>query len=140
MVISAVVPPDGSDRSLAAGVVVLAPLRGDSGSAPVRATACGKLIRRRDTGSVPPNDHRWERTAPRGEHLQTGQIIRRKGLVPPALPERFRRCGHLHDQTTLPIPDGNKVVVLVEGLCLVVHGINDDEPAAADFRCGDGFA
>jgi hypothetical protein len=30
--------------------------------------------------------------------------------------------------------------VLVEGLCLVVYGINDDEPAAANFRCGDGFA
>jgi hypothetical protein len=29
--------------------------------------------------------------------------------------------------------------VLVEGLCLVVHGINDDEPAATDFRGGDGF-
>ncbi len=32
------------------------------------------------------------------------------------------------------------MVVLVEGLRLVVYGINDDEPAAADFRCGDGFA
>src|SRR5271156_1313809 len=68
------------------------------------------------------------------------QIIRRKGLLPPALPERFRRGGHLHDQTTLAVPDGNEVVVLVEGLCFVVYGINDDEPAAADFRCGDGFA
>jgi hypothetical protein len=58
--------------SLAAGVVVLALLRGDSDSAPVRATARGKLIRCRDTGSVPPRDHRWERPSPRGEHLQTG--------------------------------------------------------------------
>ncbi len=32
------------------------------------------------------------------------------------------------------------MVVLVEGLRLVVYGINDDEPAAANFRCGDGFA
>src|SRR5882757_7546424 len=66
--------------------------------------------------------------------------LRRKGLLPPALPERFRRCGHLHDQTTLAVRDGDEVVVLVEGLCLVVYGINDDEPAAADFRCGNGFA
>lgn len=32
------------------------------------------------------------------------------------------------------------MVVLIEGLRLGVQGINDDEPAAADFRCGDGFA
>ena len=68
------------------------------------------------------------------------QTIQRRTLLPPALPERFRRRGHLHDQTTLAIPDGSEVVVLVEGLCLVVYGINDDEPAAANFRCGDGFA
>jgi hypothetical protein len=68
------------------------------------------------------------------------QIIRRKGLLPPTLPERFRRSGHLHDQTTLVVPNGNEVVVLVKGLCLVVYGIDDDEPAAADFRCGDGLA
>jgi hypothetical protein len=30
--------------------------------------------------------------------------------------------------------------VLVEGLRLVVYGINDDEAAAADFRCGGRFA
>jgi hypothetical protein len=66
--------------------------------------------------------------------------LRRKGLLPPALPERFGRCGHLHDQTTLALPDGNEVGVLVEGLRFVVYGINDDEPAAADFRYGDGFA
>jgi hypothetical protein len=47
-------------------------------------------------------------------------ILRRKDLLPPALPERFRRCGHLHDQTTLAVPDGNEVEVLVEGLCFVV--------------------
>jgi hypothetical protein len=57
-------------------------------------------------------------------------------LLPPALPERCRRCGHLHDQTTLAVADGNEVVVLVEGLCFVVYGINEDESAAADFRCG----
>jgi hypothetical protein len=68
------------------------------------------------------------------------QIIRRKGLLPPALPECLRRSGHLHDQTTLAIADGNEVVVLVKGLCLVVYGINNDEPATANFRCGDGFA
>ena len=59
--------------------------------------------------------------------------LRRKGLLPRAVPERFRRCGHLHDQTTLAVPDGNEVVVRVEGLRFVVYGINDDEPAAADF-------
>jgi hypothetical protein len=60
-------------------------------------------------------------------------ILRRKGSLPPALTERFRRCGHLHDQTMLAIADGNEVVVLVEGWRLVVYGINDDDPAAADF-------
>lgn len=64
------------------------------------------------------------------------QILRRNVLLPPALPERFRRCGHLHDQTALAVPDGNQAVVLVEGLRLVVYGIDDDEPAAADLRCG----
>lgn len=63
-----------------------------------------------------------------------------EGLLPPALAERFRRRGQLHDQTALAIPDGSEVVVLVEGLRLVVDGVNDDEPAAANFRCGDGFA
>ena len=41
---------------------------------------------------------------------------------------------------TLAVPDGNEVVVLVEGSRLVVYRIDDDELAAADFRCGDGFA
>jgi hypothetical protein len=68
------------------------------------------------------------------------RTLRRKGLLPPALPECLGRRGYLHDQTTLTVPDGNEVVVLVEGLCLVVYGINDDDPAAADFRRGDGFA
>jgi hypothetical protein len=81
-----------------------------------------------------------ENLDPANGHSFVQQTLRRKGLLPPAFPERFRRCGHLHDQTTLAAPDGNEVVVLVEGLRFVVYGINDDEPAAADFRCGDGFA
>ena len=31
------------------------------------------------------------------------------------------------------------MVTLIEGLCLVVYGANDDETATADFQCGDGY-
>lgn len=41
-----------------------------------------------------------------------------------ALAERFRRCGHLHYQSTFAIPDRSEVVVLVKGLRFAVDGIH----------------
>ena len=68
------------------------------------------------------------------------QTLQQRAYSSQCSPSALAGGGDFHDQTTLALPNGDEVVMLVERLCFIVYGIHHNEEPSADFRCGDGLA